>query len=189
MEVRKLVRAKAKTIRLPCPSEPLKLYTATWNGKFVKAGDSQCYREFPELRFDPMTRIMVLGFKILLDCNSKSNSSSDSSSNDSGHSDDDNNNDSESNNSEDYDSQYSGNDWGVPPSDREDEDANLFYEEYNDDVDYYDEDIKDHTEANRWSDTNSDQYWLINVLEDAREEVEQPNDVDYEDFPYGRPSI
>ena len=58
----------------------------------------------------------------------KSDSSSDNSNSDSGHSDDDSNNDSESNNGEDYDSQYSGNDWGEPPSDREDEDIELYYE-------------------------------------------------------------
>ena len=29
---------------------------------------------------------------------------------------------------------------------------------------------------------------LKNVLEDAKEEVGQPNDVDYEDYPYRRPS-
>ena len=39
IEVRKMARAKAKG--LPCPPEPLKPYTSTLNGKFVKAGDSQ----------------------------------------------------------------------------------------------------------------------------------------------------
>ena len=103
----------------------------------------------------------------------KSDSSSDNSSSDSGHDDDDkSNSDSESNNNEDYDSQYSGNDWGEPPSDKEDEDA----------------DIEDDVEANKWSDTASGQYRLINVLEDAREEVGQPNDLDYDDYPIGRPS-
>ena len=116
-----------------------------------------------------------------------SDSGSDSSSSDSGHGDDDNNSDSESNNNEDYDSQYSGNNWGEPPSDKEDEDADLYYEEYDDDVDYYDEDIEDDVEANRWSDTDSNQYRLINVLEDARKEAEQPNDMDYNDYPYGCP--
>ena len=57
-----------------------------------------------------------------------SDSSSDNNNSDSGHSDDDSKNDSESNNGEDYDSQYSGNDWGEPPSDREDEDIELYYE-------------------------------------------------------------
>ena len=46
--------------------------------------------------------------------NSMSDSSSDSSSSDSRDGEDDSNSDSESNNSEDYDSQYSGNDWGEP---------------------------------------------------------------------------
>ncbi|KAK9988660.1 hypothetical protein SO802_028899 [Lithocarpus litseifolius] len=104
---------------------------------------------------------MVPGFEILLDCHNKhtlksphelrdnnedeergaapsksddkSDSSSDSSSNGSGHDDDDN--------SRRYDSSYSGDDWGEPPSDGEDEGADLFYEEYDSDVDYYDEDI------------------------------------------------
>ena len=55
-----------------------------------------------------------------------------------------------------YDSPYNGDDWGEPPSDREDKDADLFYEEYDDEVDYYGQDIEDDAEANRWSDTNSD---------------------------------
>ena len=118
----------------------------------------------------------------------ESDSSSGSSSSDNGHDDNDSNSDSENNNSEDYDSQYSGNDWGEPLSDREDEDTQIYYEEYDDDVDYYDEDIEDDVEANRWNDTNNDQYKLINVLEDAREVVRQPNDVDYEDYPYVHPS-
>ena len=100
----------------------------------------------------------------------KSDSSNDSSSSDNGHNDDDSSTDNESNNNEDYDSQYSGNDQGKPPSDREGEDADLFYEEYDDDVDYYDEDIEDDAKSKKWCDTNSDQYKLINVLEDAREE-------------------
>ena len=37
-------------------------------------------------------------------------------------------------------------------------------------MDYYDEDIEDDVETNRWSDTDSNRYMLINVLEDAREE-------------------
>ena len=41
MEVRKMARAKAKAKELPCPPEPLRPYTPTLNGKFVKAGDSQ----------------------------------------------------------------------------------------------------------------------------------------------------
>ena len=100
----------------------------------------------------------------------KNDSSSDNSSSDSGHDDDDSSTNSDDNNSRSYNSPYSGDDWGEPPSDREDEDADLFYEEYDSDVDYYDENIEDDVEANRWSDTNSDQYRLINVLEYAREE-------------------
>ena len=69
MEVRKTARAKAKSKGLPCPPEPLKPYTPTLNGKFVKAGESQRYWGFLKLRFDPVTKTMVLGFEILLDCN------------------------------------------------------------------------------------------------------------------------
>ena len=43
MEVRKMARAKAKAKGLPCPPKPLKPYTPTLNGKFVKAGESQHY--------------------------------------------------------------------------------------------------------------------------------------------------
>ena len=43
MEVRKMARAKAKAKGLLCPLEPLKPYTPTLNGKFVKAGESQHY--------------------------------------------------------------------------------------------------------------------------------------------------
>ena len=48
MEVRKMARAKAKAKGLPCPSEPLRPFTPTLNGNFVKIGDSQCYWGFPE---------------------------------------------------------------------------------------------------------------------------------------------
>ncbi|KAL0001273.1 hypothetical protein SO802_015054 [Lithocarpus litseifolius] len=54
--------------------------------------------------------------------NSKSDSSSDSSISDNENSEDDCNSDNESSSSEDYDNQYSGNDWGAPPSDRDEED-------------------------------------------------------------------
>jgi len=121
--------------------------------------------------------------------NNKGDSSSDSSSSDNGHGEDDSNNDSESNNSEDYDSQYSGNDWDKPPCDREDEDEGLYYEDYDDDVDYYDGDIEDDAEIepiDMGSDARSDQYRLVNVLEAAREEIEEADDVDYDDYPYGR---
>ena len=63
---------------------------------------------------------------------SKSDSGSDSSS-DSGDSKDDSNIDSESNNSEDYDSQYGGDEWGEPLSDRNDENVGLFYKDRSDD--------------------------------------------------------
>ena len=53
-------------------------------------------------------------------------------------------------------------------------------------MDYYDEDIKDYVKAYRWSDTDNDQYRLINVLEDEREENGQANDVDHDNYPYGR---
>ena len=71
MEVRRMARAKAKAKGLPCPSEPLKPYTPTLNGKFVKVGESQHYWGFPELRFDLITKTMMLGFEILLDCNNE----------------------------------------------------------------------------------------------------------------------
>ncbi|KAK9986684.1 hypothetical protein SO802_031635 [Lithocarpus litseifolius] len=107
----------------------------------------------------------------------KNDSSSDSNSNDSGHDDDDSN-------SRSYDSPYSGDDWGEPPSDKEDKDVDLFYEEYGSDVDYYDEVIKDGAEANRWSDIDNDQYMLINVLENAREENAQANEMYHDKYPY-----
>jgi len=71
MEVRKMARAKAKAKGLPCPPEPLKPYTPTLKGKFVKAEESQHYWGFPEPRFDPVTRTMMSRFEILLDCNNK----------------------------------------------------------------------------------------------------------------------
>ena len=115
----------------------------------------------------------------------KSDSSSDNSSNDSGHDDDDSSTNSDDNSNRSYDSLYGGDDWGEPPSNREDEDADLFYEEYDSDVDYYDRDIKDDAEANRWSDTDSDQYRLINELENAKEENAQANQMYHDEYPYG----
>ena len=50
---------------------PLKPYTPTLNRKFVKAGDSQHYWGFPEPRFNPESRTMVLGFELLFDCNNR----------------------------------------------------------------------------------------------------------------------
>ena len=92
----------------------------------------------------------------------KSDSNSDNCS--SGRHDDyDSTTNSDNNSNRSYDSPYSGDDQGEPPSDREDEDVDLFYKEYDSDVDYYDQDIEDDAEANRWSDTGNDQYKLINV--------------------------
>ena len=71
MEVRKMARARAKAKGLPCPPRPLKLYTPTLNGKFVKTGESQRYWGFLVLRFDLVTKTMVPGFEILLDCNNQ----------------------------------------------------------------------------------------------------------------------
>ena len=113
----------------------------------------------------------------------KSDSSSDNN-NDSGLDDDDSSTDSDDNNGRSYDSPYNGDDLGEPTSDKEDEDANLFYEEYKNDMDYYDQDIEDDAEANRWSDTDSDQYRLINVLENAKEENAQANQVYHDEYPY-----
>ncbi|KAK9996831.1 hypothetical protein SO802_021517 [Lithocarpus litseifolius] len=129
--------------------------------------------------------------------NSKSDSSSDSSSSDNRNSEDDSNSDCESNNSEDYDSQYSGSDWGEPPSDREDEDEGLFYKDFfDDDVDYYDGDIEDDAKAkpiDMESGIESEEYELENVLEAIgdKEEVEneEANDIDYDDYPYWRSSV
>ena len=66
-----MARAKAKVKGLPCPPEPLKPNTPTLNEKFVKTGDSQRYWGFPESRFNPESRTMVPGFKLLFDCNKK----------------------------------------------------------------------------------------------------------------------
>ena len=71
MEMRKIACAKAKAKGLPCPPEPLRPYTPTLNGKFVKARDNQRYWGFLEPRFDPITRTMVPGFELLLECNNK----------------------------------------------------------------------------------------------------------------------
>ena len=124
--------------------------------------------------------------------NSKSDSSSNDSNKDNGNGKDDSNNDSESNNSEGYNRQYSGNDWGEPLSDREDEDVGPFYENYSDnDVDYYDGDIEDDAEAeptNMEGGTESEEYELENVLEAVEEEIEEADNIDYDDYPYRRPS-
>ena len=122
--------------------------------------------------------------------NSKSDCSSDNDSNDDGNGEDDSNSDSESNKSKDYDSQYSGNDWGGPPSDREDEDVGPLYEDHFDDaVDYYDGDIEDDAKVepiDLESGVESEEYGLENVLEAIGEEVEKADNIDYDDYPYGR---
>ena len=124
--------------------------------------------------------------------NIKNDSSSGSSSSDNGDSENDSNSDSESNNKEDYDSQYSGNDWAETPGDREDEDERPFYEDhFDDDVIYYDGDIEDDAETELIdieSDAESEEYGLENVLKAAREEVEDANNIDYDDYPYRHPS-
>ena len=52
-------------------------------------------------------------------------------------------------------------------------------------MDYYDQDIEDDIEANRWSNTDIDQYRLINVLKNAREENAQAYQMYHEEYPYG----
>ena len=70
LELRRMDHTKAKAKGLPSSLEPLKPYTLTLNGKFVKVGDSQHYWGFPELRYDPESK-MVPGFELFLDCNYK----------------------------------------------------------------------------------------------------------------------
>ena len=123
--------------------------------------------------------------------NSKSDSSSNDSSSDSGNDEDDSTSDSESKNNEGYDRQYIGNDWGQPLSDRKDEDVGPFYENYSDnDVDYYDGDIEDDVEAKLADMENgieSEEYELENELETIGEEIEEADNIDYDDYPYKRP--
>ncbi|KAK9986288.1 hypothetical protein SO802_031239 [Lithocarpus litseifolius] len=109
--------------------------------------------------------------------NSKSDGSNDSCSNDDGDGEDHSHSDSESNNGEDYDSQYSGNDCGEPPSDRENEDEGPFYEDHFDDnMDYYDGDTENDVEVepiDMESGAESEEYELENVLEAVGDEVEE----------------
>ena len=118
--------------------------------------------------------------------NSMSDSNSDSTNSDNGNGEDDNNS------SKGYDSQYSGNDWDEPPSDREDEAVGPFYEDYSDnDVDYYNGDIEDAAKAeptDMENSTESDEYELKNVLEAIEEEVKESDNIDYDDYPYRRRS-
>ncbi|KAK9986372.1 hypothetical protein SO802_031323 [Lithocarpus litseifolius] len=149
----------------------------------------QNLKGFPEPRFDLVTKTLVPGFELLLECNNKVPKSKKE----------------ETTWVPSYWVDYmdpeamttflrdaicnikdeDGNDWGEPPSDREDEDADLFYEEFDDDVDYYDQDIEDDIEANRWSDTDSDQYILMNVLENTIGKNQQANNMYHEEYPYG----
>ena len=89
-------------------------------------------------------------------------------------------------------SQYNGDDWGAALSDREDDDEGPFYEDhFDDDVDYYDGDIEDDAEVKPIdieSGAESEEYELENVLEAAGEKVEEANNIDYDDYPYGHPS-
>jgi len=71
MMVRKMAHAKAKAKGLPCPLKPLKSYTRTLNGKFVKVGDGQGYWGFLKLRYDPELRTMMPRFELFFDCNNK----------------------------------------------------------------------------------------------------------------------
>lgn len=41
------------------------------NEKFVKTGESQYYWGFPKPKFDPITKTIMPGFEVLLDCNIK----------------------------------------------------------------------------------------------------------------------
>ena len=78
---------------------------------------------------------------------------------------------------------------GRTPSDREDEDVGLFYEDrFDDDINYYQKDIEDDVEVeliDMENGTESEEYKLENVLE--REEVEEADNINYDNCPYGRP--
>ncbi|XP_030964217.1 secreted acidic protein 1A-like [Quercus lobata] len=200
-----MARAKAKAKGLSCPSIPRKPYTPMLNGKFVKARDSQHYWGFPEPRFNLESRTMVPGFELLIIYNNKlpelkeedtnwvptdwadymdpdamtrlldeergeapsdddegsnikSDSSSDNNNSDNGDDEDDSNRGSETNNSEDY---------------------------------YYDGHREDDAEAEPIDMENgakSKEYELENVLEATGDEVKEADNIDYDDYPYGRPS-
>ena len=61
-----MARSKAKAKGLSSPQESLKPYTPTLNGKFVKTRDSQSYWGFPEPRYDPKSKTMVLDLNYFL---------------------------------------------------------------------------------------------------------------------------
>ena len=71
MKVRRMAHAKAKAKGLPCPPKPVKPYTPTLNGKFVKVGDNQRYWGFPKPRYNLELKTMVPGFELFFDCNNK----------------------------------------------------------------------------------------------------------------------
>ena len=66
-----MAHAKAKAKGLPCPSEPLKPYTPTLNGKFFKARDNQRYWGFLEPRYDLELKTMVPIFELFFDYDNK----------------------------------------------------------------------------------------------------------------------
>ncbi|KAL0008446.1 hypothetical protein SO802_009948 [Lithocarpus litseifolius] len=115
MELKKMACTKAKAKGLPSPLEPLKSYTPTLNGKFIKA-----------LKGPYEARIDDEKEEAPNDDNEGSyggdNNSDDSEDSDDGDSDNEDS-DSEGSDSEDYGSRDSSNDKGEPSSDREDEDA------------------------------------------------------------------
>jgi len=83
-----------------------------------------------------------------------------------------------------------------PHSDKEEEDVRPFYEDhFDDDVDYYDGDIKDDAKAKPVGMENgaeSEENELENVLgvlgDEVEVEDEEADDIDYDDYPYGWPS-
>ncbi|KAL0015404.1 hypothetical protein SO802_002473 [Lithocarpus litseifolius] len=71
MEVRRTACTKAKAKGLLSPPEPLKSYTSTLNGNFVKDRDKQRYWGFPEPRYDLELKTMVPRFELFVDCDNK----------------------------------------------------------------------------------------------------------------------
>ena len=53
---------------LPSPPKPLKPYTPTLNGNFIKAGDYQLYCVFLEPRYDLKLKKVLLGFELFFNC-------------------------------------------------------------------------------------------------------------------------
>lgn len=64
IEVGKMAKAKG----LPYQPKSMRPYTPTWNGKFVKAGETFRYCGFLKPRYDPLTNEKVLGFELFFDC-------------------------------------------------------------------------------------------------------------------------